>query len=452
MALRIGLGGAVLALTGVCGGSSPSTIPPRDLDVAPVATAPTRTTIAATGAPVAVPSVAAPEHHALAAPGKLVLPAQQASIFGEGFQSYQVRDEERIFAEPRVDKEHTVGYLDRRARVVVKQLGARAGDCQWMELEPRGWICARGEPSKLPPGEQTAPALWMPGYDGRVFKDADDVRANGGYVPAMAPEIKRSFKRKFAVEIAGKPYLETVAGELVPAAAVPRYWGDEIAGVAVDDTLALPVAWTWNRGDYQKPTAVRAEPSRGAKLVRTLPLRSRIAVLEERDRFVRIGDGEWVARADLRIARLAAPPPEVTGADEPWVDVAIGEQTLVLYRGTTPIRATLVSTGRKKYPTPPGVYRVKKKTLVTEFKSPRPDLIDYHIKDVAWAMHFTGLHAMHGAWWNKGFGANVSLGCVDIPSADIRVIFEHMEPKMVPGWWQTGATPDNPGSVIRIRR
>ena len=67
-------------------------------------------------------------------------------------------------------------------------------------------------------------------------------------------------------------------------------------------------------------------------------------------------------------------------------------------------------------------------------------------------MHFTELHAMHGAWWNKGFGANVSLGCVDIPSADIRVIYEHMEPKMVPGWWQTVATADNPGSVIRIRR
>jgi len=32
------------------------------------------------------------------------------------------------------------------------------------------------------------------------------------------------------------------------------------------------------------------------------------------------------------------------------------------------------------------------------------------------------------------------------------VIFEHAEPKMVPGWWQTAATPENPGSLIRVRR
>lgn len=427
-----------------CGGPSASTVP-RDLDVASQAS------------PIAVPAIAPakaakPPTTTSRVISKLALPAQDPAVFGEGFQSFQVRDEEYIFAEPRRDEKHHVGYLDRRARVVVKSLGSKTSDCQWMELAPRGWICARGEPSKLPPGDQTAPALWMPGYDGRVFKDADDVRANGGHVTAMAPEIVRSFKTKFAVEIDGKKYLQTTAGELVPATAVPKYWGDEIAGTPLDESIKLPVAWTWNHDNYTKPTPVRAAPSRKAAVVRTLPLRSRIAVLEERDGFVRFADNEWVARRDLRIARVATPPAEVTGTDEPWVDVAVGEQTLVFYRGTTPQRATLVSTGRKKYPTPPGVYRVLKKTLVTEFKSPRPDLIEYHIKDVAWAMHFTGLHAMHGAWWNHGFGANVSLGCVDIPSADIRVIFDQMEPKMVPGWWQTGATPDNPGSVIRIRR
>ncbi len=427
-----------------CGGQSASTVPLRDLDVASQAS------------PIAVPAIAPsaskPTVEAPRVISKLALPAQDPVVFGEGFQSFQVRDEEYVFAEPRRDEKSHVGYLNRRARVVVKRLGSKATDCQWMELAPRGWICARGEPSTLPPGEQTAPALWMPGYDGRVFKDAADVRAGGGHVTAMAPEIVRSFKTKFAVEIDGKKFLQTTAGELVPATAVPKYWGDEIAGTPLDDSIKLPVAWTWNHGNYTKPTPVRAEPSHKAAVTRTLPLRSRIAVLEEREGFVRVADNEWVSRRDLRIARIAKPPAEVTGTDEPWVDVAVGEQTLVLYRGTTPLRATLVSTGRKKYPTPPGIYRVLKKTLVTEFKSPRPDLIEYHIKDVAWAMHFTGLHAMHGAWWNRGFGANVSLGCVDIPSADIRVIFDQMEPKMVPGWWQTGATADNPGSVIRIRR
>ena len=435
-----------VAIAGGCGAPDKAAVL-RDLDLEtrPPPTV-VKTTIAATQKPIAKPAVRAIKID------RLALPAQLPSVFGGGFLSYQVRDEERVFETPRSgDREPTVGYLNSKARVVVRSLGTKTSDCQWMELAPRGWICARGEPSKLPPGEQTTPALWMPRYDGRVFSDAADVRANRGHVLAMAPEVIRSFTRKFAVEIDGKKYLETTGGELVPTTAVPRYWGDEVAGVALEGDVQLPVAWTWNRDSYTKPTVVRAGPSRRHAIVRTLPLRSRIAVLEERDRFVRVGEGEWVSRGDLRLARVATPPAEVTRADEPWVDVAVHEQTLVLYRGTTPIRATLVSTGRKKYPTPPGIYRVKKKTLVTEFKSPRPDLIEYHIKDVAWAMHFTDLHAMHGAWWNRGFGANVSLGCVNIPSADIRVIFEHLEPKMVPGWWQTGATAENPGSVIRIR-
>ncbi|MBA2539293.1 MAG: L,D-transpeptidase family protein [Deltaproteobacteria bacterium] len=437
---------AVLAVASTCGGAPDKTTAPRDVDDLRATPPPAVVkTNAAAPKPIESPTPIAP-------PGKLVLPEQSASVFGDGFHSYQVRDEERIFAGPRTsDKEH-VGYLSARARVVVKSLGTKTSDCQWMELEPRGWICARGEPSTLPPGDETAPALWMPRYDRRVFKDEDDVRANGGYVPAQAPEIVRSFKQKFALEIDRKKYLRTTTGELVPATAVPKYWGDEVAGVAVEGNLELPVAWTWNHDDYKKPTRIRAEPSRRGKVVREIALRSRVDVLEERAGWARIGNDEWISRRDLRIARVATPPAEVTGTDEPWVDVTLNEQTIVLYRGTTPIRATLVSTGRKKYPTPPGLYRVTKKTMVTEFKSPRPDLIEYHIKDVAWAMHFTDLHAMHGAWWNRGFGANVSLGCVNIPSADIRVIYEHMEPKMVPGWWQTVATADNPGSLIRIRR
>jgi hypothetical protein len=449
--MRTGFGALAIALLSVCGGAADKTAVPRDLDItdAPKPAQVTNTTIAAAQKPAIIERV-------VHAPEKLPVPVQNPAAFGDEFKSFYVRDEERIFSTPKIEKDHTnqIGYLNSRTRVAVKSLGEKERDCQWLELEPRGWVCARGEPSKLAPGDITAPALWMPGYDGRVFRDEADVRANGGYIPPQAPEIVRSFKQKFAVELAGKKYLKTTAGELVPLSAVPKYWGDETAGVPLEGAGAheLPVAWTWNHADYKKPTAVRAAPNRRAKVVRELALRSQIDVLEEKDGWARIGDDEWISRRDLRIARVAAPPPEVTGDDEPWVDVVINEQTLVLYRGKTPLRATLVSTGRKKYPTPPGIYRVTKKTLVTEFKSPRPDLIEYHIKDVAWAMHFTDLHAMHGAWWNKGFGANVSLGCVDIPAADIRHVFEHMEPKMVPGWWQTGATPETPGSVIRIRR
>jgi lipoprotein-anchoring transpeptidase ErfK/SrfK len=110
-----------------------------------------------------------------------------------------------------------------------------------------------------------------------------------------------------------------------------------------------------------------------------------------------------------------------------------------------------VATGRPKHNTPTGIFRIQKKTTVTEFRSPRPDIIDYRIKDVAWAMHLNDIYAIHGAWWTRGFGANTSLGCVDMPAADIRTVFEHVEPRTVTGWWQVNATPDRQGSVVRIR-
>jgi lipoprotein-anchoring transpeptidase ErfK/SrfK len=250
-----------------------------------------------------------------------------------------------------------------------------------------------------------------------------------------------------------KQFMMTADGEYVAWNAVPRYWGDEYAGVALEGpkSAKLPVAWTWFHETHEKPTPVHAGPTRTAKVVRSLPLRARVDVLAEEGKWIRIGNDEWVAREDLKIIRgPAEPPPEVTGADEVWVDVVLTAQSLILYRGKTPIRAVLVSTGREKYPTPTGLYRILKKTPLAQFNSPRPDLVKYSIDDVGWAMHTSDVYAMHGAWWNRGFGIPISLGCVDVPATDIKVIYEMTEPKVPPGWWSVVAKKDK-GSVVRIR-
>ncbi|MBX3157314.1 MAG: L,D-transpeptidase family protein [Deltaproteobacteria bacterium] len=377
---------------------------------------------------------------------------KRASAFGADLPSFVVKDEEAVRAEPTDDSEQ-LGTLLPGARISVVALGEQRKACRWMEIEPAGWICARGEPSKLAPSADVYPRLWARGYDGRVFRDEDDIRANGGYKPAQPVAIVRPWPVK-PITIDKKQYMRTADGEYVPWTSVPRYWGDEYAGVALDGakTPKLPIAWTWFHETHEKPTPVHAGPSRKDKVVRSLPLRARVDLLAEEGKWVRIGDGEWVAREDLKIIRgPAAPPPEVTGANEVWVDVVLSQQALVLYRGKTPIHATLVSTGREKYPTPTGIFRIKKKTPVSTFQSPRPDLIDYKIEDVAWAMHISDVYAIHGAWWNRGFGVPISLGCVDVPATDIRVVYEHVEPKIPPGWWQAHATKEHPGSVVRIR-
>ncbi|MBH9751051.1 L,D-transpeptidase, partial [Clostridioides difficile] len=55
--------------------------------------------------------------------------------------------------------------------------------------------------------------------------------------------------------------------------------------------------------------------------------------------------------------------PEKVAPDEVWIDVDIVKQTLVLYRGLTPLFTTLVSSGAggKGRITPTGVFRVYQK-------------------------------------------------------------------------------------------
>ena len=378
--------------------------------------------------------------------------ANASRLLGDGMRSFRLRRGARVYPEPDKSLDH-IGYVSGYTRVAVRDKGAQTRRCQWLAIEPRGWICAHGKPSERSPSKTKHPVLWKRGYDGRVYRDEADVLAGGGYVPKRPPIPQRPWPRKY-VKIGKKKFLRTFSGDLVPAHAVPRYWGDEFVGVNLDAPGApkLPIAWSWNRHGWKKPVKVYAEPSWRAKLVRRAPLRTQFEVQEETKRWVRVGDDEWVAKRDLRIARQADPPPEVTGSDEIWIDVVIRQQTLVMYRGTKPILATLVSTGRYKFATPTGQWRITKKTAKASFNSPRPEVIRYSIQDVAWVMYIHGPYALHGSWWNRAFGKNTSLGCIDIPAADIRTIYETVSPRVPDGWWQVYSSEDEPGSIVRVRR
>jgi hypothetical protein len=390
---------------------------------------------------------------AMAPPSEQVLPPP-VSPYGIKYKSFYMKKKAYVYAE--ADRESPqIGTIRRGEHIWVSQLGEKdRKGCRWMEVSPGGWMCAVGKPSVEPIANQVYPSLWKSGYDGRVFRDEADVLADGGYIPTTPPAIHRPYPRT-TVKIGSRKYLYTVDGELVPAYAVPRYWGDEFYGVSLQDDseLKLPLGWTWYHDTWKKPTPVYAEPSRDAEKVGELSLRTLVDVLEEDGKWVKIADGQWLEKRDVKVARTATDlPEEVTGDDEVWVDVVLAEQTMIMYRGKTPIHATLAATGRAKFPTPPGVFRIQKKVAKTSFASPRPDVIAYNISDVAWVMKLSGPYAMHGAWWTRGFGRRTSLGCVDLPAKDIKVVFETTEPKIHAGWWEVYPTEENPGSVVRIRK
>lgn len=293
-----------------------------------------------------------------------------------------------------------LGKVAQGQRVAFTRIVATRDRCRaWLEIEPRGWICARDvEPS-------------------------DEA-------PAITP-VPREVKTG----------TEHVGLDLV--ASPPPGW---------------PFAWVlepqpWRRRDRGKParpprpTPVRAAPDADAEVVRTVAPRTVVAVLEVRDGHGRIGDGEWVELSALRVARQR-PRPDGVAATERWLDVDVDQQVLIAYDGDTPVYATLVSSGRRNG-TPTGIYRIDRKLAKTTMRDPDRERRGWRVPDVPFAMRFRRNYALHGAYWHDRFGNQQSVGCVNLAPEDARWVFAWTYPAIPDGWLEV-RTHDDDGTAVRI--
>jgi hypothetical protein len=146
------------------------------------------------------------------------------------------------------------------------------------------------------------------------------------------------------------------------------------------------------------------------------------------------GPGGIVLPADaLRVARVVQRPDDIP-AGQKWIHVDLSEQALVAYEGDRPVFATLVSSGRKGYEPPTGVYRVRTKYLETTMDGPDPSEGWYEVQQVPWTMYYHLGFALHGAYWHDTFGQVRSHGCTNIAPADARWLFLWSDPKLPEGW------------------
>ena len=56
--------------------------------------------------------------------------------------------------------------------------------------------------------------------------------------------------------------------------------------------------------------------------------------------------GKWVRSRDIAIATAPDEMPKAAKDGEKWIDISIRQQVMVLWEGTKPVYATLVSTGQ----------------------------------------------------------------------------------------------------------
>lgn len=325
----------------------------------------------------------------------------------------------------------------------------------WYAVWPFGYVCSEHvrKAKQAPP---VGPAL--PLAAGRrlphdyviVRTDGANIYSNVDLVMSQNPARTLAKGMNLAVarslDIDGVPYAETVDGMLIARADIG--WlgqGSDWSGVHLAPHPP-GVAFGWTLRDK---TPVLAEPDRKAAPVATLGFRARVNLLEEsgeeeKDRFWKIADERWIAARDLAEVMIIEPPEgvlrdnRVAAGHDQWIDVDLGEQTLVAYRGATPVFATLVSSG-KNSPTPRGNYpiwaKVASMTMANQDYEDKP----YMVEHVPWVLLFQGHNALHGAYWHDRFGHRRSHGCVNLAPRDARFIFEWVSPTLPFNW--TGYIP-----------
>jgi lipoprotein-anchoring transpeptidase ErfK/SrfK len=179
-------------------------------------------------------------------------------------------------------------------------------------------------------------------------------------------------------------------------------------------------------------------------------------------------------RSAVRIVS-AAPRPALIPKRARMIHVRLAEQTLVAYEGDKPVFATLVSSGKPGFDTPPGIYRIWSKHISTTMDGVAPSATAaaaagatlgaehvaqhapdpggdeaYSIEDVPWTMYFQGSYALHAAFWHERFGQVRSHGCVNLAPADARWLFRWSTPVLPADWHGVIATSDNPGTWVWI--
>lgn len=172
----------------------------------------------------------------------------------------------------------------------------------------------------------------------------------------------------------------TVDMRIIPTTKVKPDTGSPWHGVELTPGMAVPFAFVIKRD------AVTYQLLKGKDDVRkmgTLPRRAIVPItgkarIKAGKRFYQTlkDKTRWLKADDIGI--VAPPPewPEAAEKGEKWIDVSLGQQTLVLWEGKRAWYATLVSTGRPRFgdpkttnATPTGVFRLQSKHIAAAMDS-----------------------------------------------------------------------------------
>ena len=259
-----------------------------------------------------------------------------------------------------------------------------------------------------------------------------------------------------------RTWYKTTKGLVAPADRLWQVAGSKFKGVQLDGSeWKLPVAWVYG-GRKSTTTYELDEESSKLKPVGSIERFEPIALTGKtqeirKTKYWETKQGQWIKDQHVRVTAPSDPPDDLEPGER-WIDVNVTQQTLVLFEGTRPIYATLVSTGKKStikekdHRTPVGEWRVREKHITTTMDGDGTAAGDlpYSIEDVPYVMYFHRSYAVHGAFWHRNFGVRMSHGCINLAPLDAKFVFFATEPRLPEGWHGVWASPGHPGSRVIV--
>ena len=259
-----------------------------------------------------------------------------------------------------------------------------------------------------------------------------------------------------------RTWYKTTRGLVAPA---DRFWqtaGSKFEGVSLEGgKWKLPIAWVYGGRKKAPSYEIESEDAK-PKSAKSIEAFTAIQLTgREREvgktRYLETSAGTWVKNLHVRVTR-PGPAPKDLVPTEKWIDVNLNEQTLVVYRGTTPVYATLTSSGKKSsikakdHRTPTGQWRIREKHITTTMDGNGTAAGDqpYSIEDVPYVMYYYNSYALHAAFWHRNYGIQMSHGCLNLSPLDAKHVFYLTDPPVPDGFHGSWSSKDSPGSRVVV--
>lgn len=259
----------------------------------------------------------------------------------------------------------------------------------------------------------------------------------------------------------GRSWYRSTKGYVAPVDRFHETAGSDFKGVELDETQQLPIAWAYGSNKTRARYAIEGEKNqlrRDGSIERLTALNLTGESREiNKQAYLKMVDGYWVRARDVRVTAPGAPPAGIA-ENEHWLDVNLTTQTVVLFAGSRPIYATLMSSGKehrdkdKDHRTPTGEFRIQTKHITTTMDGDGTAAGDlpYSIESVPFVMYFHRSYALHGAFWHRNYGHRMSHGCVNLAPLDAKHIFFNTDPPVPQGTHGAWSKDDRPGSRVIV--